>query len=396
MSPGMDEAKPIEAKPDGAKPVIAAKGLSMRFGSTLALNAVDIEIKSGITGLVGANGAGKSTLLKLVMGLLRPTAGTIETLGRNPQDDGAQVRSHIGYFPERNVLPDTMPAHEFVKHMTRLRGLPNNQARNRASDALWSVGLGEERFRTLGTMSTGQRQRVKLAQALAADPALVLLDEPTEGLDPVQREAMLTLIGEVRELHGVDIVMSSHVLNEVEQVCSEIVVLDGGSVSLAGRINTLLFERQFDGGAAAGGGGAAVGGGGAAAGGGAGGGAVGGGHLLAQVSLELVDDSSSAGAVVQAALQKAGCTIKMSGLEMIVTAPPGLAASSGAGSAAGAGEYDLLCDLCRDAVADAGARLREIGASKRSLEEAVLAAADAAASSAADTDAANANSETRQ
>ncbi len=303
----------------------------MRFGSTLALSSLDVEIKPGITGLVGANGAGKSTLLKLVLGLLEPTVGSLETLGNDPLKNGAEVRSRIGYFPERNVLPDTMPAHEFVRIMTQLRGLPRSQARNRASDALWSVGLGEERFRTLGTMSTGQRQRVKLAQALAADPALILLDEPTEGLDPVQRDTMLSLISEVRDRHNVDIVMSSHVLNEVEQVCTEIVALDNGEVTIAGPIHELLGAD-----------------------------AVGTVSSLAQVSIELVEDETNI-AKVQQALQRAGCTVDIEGALLHVTSPD---------------SYDRLCDLCRDAVADAGARLRVFGTHKHRLEEVILATAD--------------------
>ncbi len=315
----------------------------MRFGSTLALNSLDIEIKSGITGLVGANGAGKSTLLKLVLGLLEPTTGSLKTLGHDPLENGTEVRSRIGYFPERNVLPDTMPAHEFVRIMTQLRGLPRSQARGRASDALWSVGLGEERFRTLGTMSTGQRQRVKLAQALAADPALVLLDEPTEGLDPVQRDAMLSLISEVRDRHSVDIVMSSHVLNEIEQVCTEIIALDNGEVTIAGPIGELLGT-----------------------------GATNAASSLAQVSIELVEDETGI-ATVQQALQQAGCTVDVSGALLHVTAPNDASTNN---TGTNDDSYDLLCDLCRDAVADAGARLRVLGTHKHRLEEVILAAAD--------------------
>ncbi len=341
------------------EPVIATAGLSMRFGKTAALDAVDIEIKSGITGLVGANGAGKSTLLKLVLGLLEPTEGAIETLGRDPQTDGAQVRSRIGYFPERNVLPDTMPADEFVKHMTQLRGLPRSQARSRSSDALWSVGLGEERFRTLGTMSTGQRQRVKLAQALAADPTLILLDEPTDGLDPVQRDSMLDLIVEVRERHGVDIVMSSHVLGEVEKVCTEVVALDGGKVSMVGHIDELLGRRRSAGSAPT----ATVE------------------RELAQVSLELLD-----GDAVKRMLQEAGCSIEMDGPIMIVTAPPDLLSPAADLIEQQQHEYDLLCDLCRDAIADSGAHLRGMGVRTRTLEEAVFAASSTPDGSTPDSD----------
>ena len=163
--------------------IITTSGLTMQFGAQRALDSLNVDVQSGVTGLVGANGAGETTLMSLVLGLRAPTEGKASVLGFDPQTSGSELRAQIGYGPERNVVPEDMPASDFVKHMAEVRGMPRSEARGRASDALWLVGLGEERSRALGTMSTGQRQRVKLAQAIGSDPALLLLDEPTDDLD---------------------------------------------------------------------------------------------------------------------------------------------------------------------------------------------------------------------
>jgi len=141
-------------------------------------------------------------------------------------------------------LPADMPAVDFVKHMSELRGMPRSEAKGRASDALWLVGLGEERARALGTMSTGQRQRVKLAQAMASDPSMLLLDEPTDGLDPVQRDEMLSLIRKINREFGIDVLLSSHLLEEVERICDHIVALDSGSLVAQGRLVDLIGDQQ--------------------------------------------------------------------------------------------------------------------------------------------------------
>jgi ABC-2 type transport system ATP-binding protein len=222
--------------------VVRADGLTKSWGATLALDGATLEIGRGVTGLLGANGAGKTTLFGLLLGLHPPDGGALEVLGLDPTRAGAEVRARIGYAPEHDALPPDMRAHDLVRHIAEVHGLPHREAVSRASDALWHVGLGEERFRPVGTMSTGQRQRVKLAQALAHDPALVLLDEPTNGLDPVQREEMLHLVRRVGSEFGIDVVLSSHLLDEVERVCDGVVILARGRVVAAGAMHTLRGE----------------------------------------------------------------------------------------------------------------------------------------------------------
>lgn len=222
-----------------AEPVIRATKLTKRWGSKTALDRVTFSILPGVTGLLGANGAGKTTLLGMVLGLHRPTRGKLSVLGLNPSRSGTQVRARVGYSPEHNSLPEDMRAHDLVRHIGEIHGLPRREATARASDVLWAVGLGEERFRPIGTMSTGQKQRVKLAQAIVHDPALVLLDEPTDGLDPVQRDGMLALVRRVGQDFGINVVLSSHHLEEVERVCDAAVIIYGGDVVAAGPINEL-------------------------------------------------------------------------------------------------------------------------------------------------------------
>jgi ABC-2 type transport system ATP-binding protein len=221
--------------------VVVARGTVVvkRWGETTALSGATFAIERGVTGLLGANGAGKTTLLGLLLGLTRPDGGSLEVLGLDPAVAGPQVRERIGYAPEHDALPPDVKAHDLVRHLAEIHGLPHREATSRASDALWHVGLGEERFRPIGTMSTGQRQRVKLAAALAHDPALLLLDEPTNGLDPVQRESMLDLIRRIGTEFGIDVVLSSHLLEEIERVCDGVVILSGGRVVAAGGLDSL-------------------------------------------------------------------------------------------------------------------------------------------------------------
>ena len=209
-------------------PLIRTQGLTKRFGSVTAVEDLTVDVHPGVTGLVGANGAGKSTLLKILLGLLPATAGTAAVLGHDVATDGPAIRERVGYMPEHDCLPPDVSATEFVVHMGRMSGLPTTAARERAADTLRHVGLYEERYRPMGGYSTGMRQRVKLAQALAHDPALVLLDEPTNGLDPAGRDDMLELIRRIGADFGISVIVTSHLLGELERVCDGIVVIDGG------------------------------------------------------------------------------------------------------------------------------------------------------------------------
>lgn len=218
---------------------MTARGVVKRYGSFTALNGVDLDIAHGITGLLGANGAGKTTILGMLIGLHHADAGTISVLGHDPWSAGAKVRERLGYAPEHHQLPSDVRAADFVRHVAELHGLPKVEATTRASDALWLVGLGEERFRPMGTMSTGQRQRVKLAQAIAHDPDLIMLDEPTDGLDPVQRDIMLDLIKSVASEFSIDVILSSHLLDEVEAVCDNVTIIGEGVTIASGPLDEL-------------------------------------------------------------------------------------------------------------------------------------------------------------
>jgi ABC-2 type transport system ATP-binding protein len=224
----------MSASPES--PIVRARGVTKRYGPTVALDRLDVDIGPGITGLLGANGAGKTTFIAVMLGLRSRDEGELTVLDGDPGASGIGVRQRIGFAPEHHDLPPDVQAADLVRHLAELHGIPRHAAIQRANDALWHVGLGEERFRPIGTMSTGQRQRVKLAGAIAHDPDLVLLDEPTDGLDPLQRDDMLALIGRIGSDFGIDIVVSSHQLEEVERICDAVVILDGGAVVRSGRL----------------------------------------------------------------------------------------------------------------------------------------------------------------
>ncbi|MFD9880513.1 ABC transporter ATP-binding protein [Streptomyces alboflavus] len=202
----------------------------MRFPRVTALDRLSMDIGPGVTGLVGANGAGKSTLIKILLGLSPATEGRAAVLGLDVATEGGRIRERVGYMPEHDCLPPDVSATEFVVHMARMSGLPPAAARERTADTLRHVGLYEERYRPIGGYSTGMKQRVKLAQALVHDPQLVFLDEPTNGLDPVGRDEMLALIRRVHTDFGISVLVTSHLLGELERTCDHVVVIDGGKL----------------------------------------------------------------------------------------------------------------------------------------------------------------------
>ncbi|MEV0645401.1 ABC transporter ATP-binding protein [Phytomonospora sp. NPDC050363] len=210
--------------------VIATEELTKRYPRVTALERLSVDVPVGVTGLVGANGAGKSTLIKILLGLSPATEGKARVLGLDVATEGATIRERVGYMPEHDCLPPDVSATEFVMHMARMSGLPATAARERTADTLRHVGLYEERYRPMGGYSTGMKQRVKLAQALVHDPQLVLLDEPTNGLDPVGRDEMLDLIRRIYTEFGISVFVTSHLLGELERTCDHVVVVDGGKL----------------------------------------------------------------------------------------------------------------------------------------------------------------------
>jgi ABC-2 type transport system ATP-binding protein len=233
--------------------LIQTDGLTKRFGPVTAVEDLTVEVSRGITGLVGANGAGKSTLLKILLGLIPASAGCAKVLDLDVATDGPAIRERVGYMPEHDCLPPDVSATEFVVHLARMSGLPTTAARERTADILRHVGLYEERYRAMGGYSTGMRQRVKLAQALVHDPSLVMLDEPTNGLDPAGREDMLGLIQRIDMEFGISVIVTSHLLGELERVCGEIVVIDAGrllrhssTASVTAESPTVIVEVDGD------------------------------------------------------------------------------------------------------------------------------------------------------
>jgi ABC-2 type transport system ATP-binding protein len=233
--------------------VVRTDGLTKDYGPVLALDALSVDVGSGITGLVGANGAGKSTLLKILLGLVAPTAGRAQVLGHDIATEGRKIRAAVGYLPEHDCLPPDVSASDFIVHLAMMSGLPRVAARERAAEVLRHVGLAEERYRPMGGYSTGMKQKAKLAQALAHDPQLVLLDEPTNGLDPAARDEMLRLVQRIGRDFGIAVIVTSHLLGELERVSDHVVILDAGRLLRASptddfldKTGTLLVEVLGD------------------------------------------------------------------------------------------------------------------------------------------------------
>jgi ABC-2 type transport system ATP-binding protein len=226
-------------------PLISARDVTKQYPGVLALDSLSVELEPGITGLVGANGAGKSTFLRILLGLLAPTSGSVSILGLDVLSRKLEVRKFIGYLPEHDCLPVDVTATDFVTHMGRMAGLPPTEARERAAESLRHVGLHEERYRLIGGYSTGMKQRVKLAQALVHDPKLLLLDEPTNGLDPAGRDEMLGLIERIGREFGIAVIVTSHLLGEIERVCDYLLVMEEGKLRYAGSVDTFTQRTSF-------------------------------------------------------------------------------------------------------------------------------------------------------
>jgi ABC-2 type transport system ATP-binding protein len=227
-------------------PLLSTYELTKRYpGGVTALDNLTLELEPGVIGLVGANGAGKSTFLKIMLGLLPPTSGSLTVLGIDATTRGTELRQYLGYIPEFDCLPADRTATDLVTHLARVSGLPATAARERAAEMLRHVGLYDERYRPIGGYSTGMKQRVKLAQALVHDPKLLLLDEPTNGLDPAGRTDMLDLIKRTGREFGISVIVATHLLGEVEEVCDFLVAIDGGRLLRAAPLKEFVQETEL-------------------------------------------------------------------------------------------------------------------------------------------------------
>src|ERR1051326_2996754 len=223
--------------------VVQLDGVSVVYGKNQALKNVTAKFAKGAVGLLGPNGAGKSTMLKSLLGFVKPDQGRMTVLGLDVAQAPLAIRGRIGYMPESDSHIPGMNAVSFVAYCGQLSGLPPTDAMQRAHEVLYYVGLGEARYRNLETYSTGMKQRIKLAQAIVHDPDLLFLDEPTNGMDPKGRDEMLELIHDLAHNKNVNLILSSHVLPDVEHVCDEVVVMDKGRIAASGPIASLNQPR---------------------------------------------------------------------------------------------------------------------------------------------------------
>ncbi len=226
------------------EPVIETRNLTKQFKKHVALDNLTVEVPPAAIGLLGPNGAGKTTLIRILLGLSKPSSGSASVLGYDTVEEGVKIREEVGYMPESSVLPSNATAADFVGHMAEMSGLPQVSARQRAADVLFQVGLDEERYRLIKGFSMGMKQRVKLAQAIVHDPKLVFLDEPTAGMDPPGRESMLELIARIHTMMGMSVVLSSHILEDIERVCDYVIIINGGRLVMSGPIGK---SRQDEG-----------------------------------------------------------------------------------------------------------------------------------------------------
>ena len=219
--------------------VVTLEHVTVRFGAQAALSDVSASIVPGAVGLLGPNGAGKSTMLKALLGFITPEAGRMRVLGLDVTSHALEIRRRIGYMPESDAHIPGMNAVSFVAYCGELAGLPRVDSMQRAHEVLFYVGLGEARYRNVDTYSTGMKQRIKLAQALVHDPDLLFLDEPTNGMDPNGRDEMLELVRDLATNKGVNVILSSHLLPDVEYTCDHVIVMDKGKIAADGPIAAL-------------------------------------------------------------------------------------------------------------------------------------------------------------
>jgi ABC-2 type transport system ATP-binding protein len=230
MVPGLGAPGPVFWKADSVQSVVELIGLSVRFGKREILKDLSVSLSGRTLGLLGPNGAGKSSLIQTLIGFCPVAAGTAKVLGHDIRRQISKIRTLVGYMPENESFIADMTAVSFVRMMGELSGLPAESALERAHEVLFYVGLGEARYRKLGTYSLGMKQMAKLAQALVHGPRLLILDEPTNGLDPSARQRMIRLIREVRDSGQMHILLCSHLLRDVEETCEEVLILKDGRI----------------------------------------------------------------------------------------------------------------------------------------------------------------------
>src|ERR1043166_1711629 len=224
--------------------IIETKGLSKVFGQQRALDAVNLQVAPGAIGLLGPNGAGKSTFMKCLLQLQPITSGSARLLGREVGTEGREIRKRVGYTPEQDCHIPGMVGCEYVTYCARLCGLPFQAARQRAHEMLDFVGMGQERYRKVDTYSTGMKQRLKLAQAIVHDPEIVFLDEPTNGLDPKGQAQILELVQSLWTTYGITVVLSSHLLHDVDRICEQIIIISRGRLLVHDTLENLKARRR--------------------------------------------------------------------------------------------------------------------------------------------------------
>ncbi|MGH9484069.1 MAG: ABC transporter ATP-binding protein [Terriglobales bacterium] len=270
-----------------AAPIVEISGLRVRYGTHLALDGLDARLTGPAVGLLGPNGAGKSTLIATLLGFLRPAAGSASLLGHPAGHAPADLRRLIGYMPENDAFIGNMSAVALTRMMAELSGLPPAAALERAHESLFYVGLGEARYRPLNSYSQGMRQMAKLAQAIVHGPQLLILDEPTNSLDPEGRERMLRLIRQMRDEAGMRILLCSHLLRDVEQTCNEVLILKHGRAVHQARLDVPTADSRL-------------------------------------LELETASDTEAAASAFAAALASLGCDLARHGRRLKTVLPPGI------------------------------------------------------------------------